>query len=118
MRAALPQLRATAAQLHSAASEVTRLRNVPPKNFSSDLRSALEYASARSVIGAPSQLTHLDTGRARLSFNAIAFNQWIDWVKILQSEQGVRVESAEIFALTEPGMVNIQAVLATTGSRP
>ena len=121
LQAALPQLRAAVAQLRIESAEVARLRNSPQKNFANSLRGALDYASARGTIGTPSQIMPLDAGdagRVRIEFNAVAFDGWIDWLNILQTEQGVRVESAEVFALAEPGMVHIKAVLASAGARP
>jgi general secretion pathway protein M len=118
LQASLPQLRAAAAQMRIQSAEVTSLRNQPKKNFGNSLRSALDYASAHSNVGAPSQTIPLDAGRVRVEFNAAAFDSWIDWVNLLQTEQGIRVESAEIIALAEPGMVKIKAVLASAGNRP
>lgn len=118
LQAALPQLRAAAAQMRIESAEVARLRSLPQKNFGNNLRSAVEYANAHSNIGAPSQLMPLDAGRVRIEFNAVAFDSWIDWLNILQTEQGVRVESAEVLALAEPGMAHIKAVLASAGARP
>jgi general secretion pathway protein M len=117
LRAALPQLRAAAAQMQIQAAEVKRLRNLPQKSAQPNLRSALEYMSAHSAIGSPA-ISPMDADHARITFNAVAFDGWIEWVKTLQAEQGVRVESAEVFALAEPGMVKIQAVLSASGSHP
>jgi len=117
LRAALPHLRAAAAQMHFQAAEISRMRNLPPKSFNNNLRGALDFMSAHSAIGSPS-ISALDSGRARISFDAVAFDSWIEWVKMLQAEQGVRVESAEVFALAEPGMVKVQAVLSLPSSHP
>lgn len=117
LRAALPQLRAAAAQMQLQAAEINHLRNLPPKSFNNNMRNALEYMSAHSAIGSLS-ISTLDSDRARVSFDAVAFDSWIEWVKMLQAEQGVRVESAEVFALAEPGMVKIQAVLSVPSSHP
>ena len=116
LQTSLPQLRAAAAQMQRAAIEVTRLRTFPQKDFNGNLNNAVEYAALHSPIGAPSAVLVLDSGRTRVTFNAVAFDHWIDWVKTLQSDQGIRVESAAIFALTEPGMVKIQAVLSSSST--
>jgi len=116
LQASLPQLRAAAAQLRMQSAEVARLRQLPQKDFGNSLRSAIEFANAHSSIGAPSQIVPLDAGRVRVEFNAVAFDSWIDWANVLQTEQGVRIESAAVIALAEPGMVNIKATLA--GARP
>ena len=112
LKTSLPLMRAAAAQMQIQASEVIRLRNLPPKSTDNNLRSALDFAATRSAVGTPSQLTYLDNGRARITFNTAAFDSWIEWVKILQAEQGVRVESTEIQTLAEPGMVKIEVVLS------
>lgn len=116
LQTSLPQLRAAAAQMQRAAIEVTRLRTLPQKEFNSDLNRTLEYVALHSPIGVPTAVSTLDSGRIRVTFNAVAFDYWIDWVKTLQSEQGIRVESATIFALTEPGMVKIQSVLSSSSN--
>lgn len=118
LRNTLPQMRAAAAQIQLQAQEVARMRSLPQKTASNNLRSAVDAATARSSIGAPAEFLPLDAGRARLTFNSAVFDNWIEWVKFLQLEQGVRVESADITALTEPGLVKIQAVLAPSGARP
>ena len=118
LQASLPQLRAAAAQMRITATEVQRLRQTPQKNFANSLRDAMDHATAHSSIGAPPQILPLDAGRVRIEFNAVVFDSWIDWANFLQTEQGVRVESAEIFALAEPGLVKIKAVLASAGARP
>lgn len=118
LRQALPQMRAAAAQMHMQATEVDRLRSLPQKNFNNSLSGALEYAAARSSVGAPSQLTPLNDGRTRIAFNATAFDSWIEWIRVLQAEQGLRVESVEISALAEPGMVKTQTVLSLPSKRP
>ena len=112
----LPQLRAAAAQMRLQSAEVARLRSLPQKNLGNNLRGALDVAGAGRSVGTPSQIIALDSGRARVEFNAVAFDNWIDWATRLQTEHGVRVESASIAALSEPGMVSIQAVLG--GARP
>jgi general secretion pathway protein M len=118
LRNTLPQVRAAAAQIQLQAQEVSRLRSLPPKAASNNLRSAVDAATARSSIGAPAEFLPLDAGRARIIFNNAIFDRWIEWVKFLQLEQSIRVETADITALTEPGMVKIQAVLAPSGTRP
>ena len=118
LRNALPQARAAAAQMQFQAQEVARMRSLPQKTSNNNLRSAVESASARNNLGAPAEFLPLGTDRARITYNSAVFESWIEWVKFLQLEQGVRVESADITALTEPGMVKIQAVLASSGVRP
>lgn len=118
LRSTLPQMRAAAAQMQFQAQEVARMRNLPPKTISNNLRSAVESATARGSIGAPAEFLPLDAGRARITYQSAIFDHWIEWIKYLQVEQGVRVESADITALTEPGMVKVQAVLAPSGVRP
>ena len=118
LRSALPQLRMAAAKMHFQAQEVARMRNLPQKPLNNNLRSAVDDATTRSSLNAPSEFLLLDAGRARVTFNSTAFDRWIEWVKLLQIEQGIRVESADITALAESGTVKIQAVLAPSGARP
>lgn len=113
LESALPQMRNAATQMRIAAAEVTHLRNSPPKTFTQNLGGALNAANAHSPLGAPSQIMPMDAGRIRLEYNAVSFDGWIDWANLLQTEHGVRIESAEITALAEPGMVKIKAVLAS-----
>ena len=118
LRTDLPQLRTAAAQMQLQAKEVMRLRNLPPKPSANNLRSALDTTSARSGLGAPAEFMLLDTGRARITYAAASFDNWISLVKMLQAEHGIRLESATVTALAEPGMVKIQAVLAASESQP
>ncbi len=117
LRTVLPQIRATTAQMHHQATAINHLRNVPQKNFNANIREALEKAAVISALGSPFQQTLLDNRHAKITINAIAFDRWIEWINILQSEQGVRIESAEIVTLTEPGIVKIQATLSSPASR-
>ncbi len=118
LRADLPQLRTAAAQMQLQAREVVRLRNLPSKPSTHNLRSALDTSSAHSKLSAPAEFMPLDAGRARVTYAAASFDNWIRLVEILQAEHGIRLESAKVTALAEPGMVKIQAVLAANESRP
>ena len=117
LKTSLPQLRATAALMQVQAQEVARLRQLPAQTSTADLRSAIDKATAGNPLGAPLELMPLDAGRMRVSTSAVSFDAWVAWVKALQAEHGVRVESASVSALTAPGLVKVQAVLTLRGSR-
>lgn len=114
LRPGLPQLRAQAAQLQRDAAEVDRLRARPAAPASTGSLAALIEQRARAAglrerIGA---ITPQDAGRVRVQLPRVGFDAWLGWIGELQTAHGVRIESVDIEATDEVGMVKIDAVLA------
>jgi type II secretory pathway component PulM len=72
-----------------------------------------QSAAPAGVKGELTQVTSLAPDRAQVTLNSIAFDKWLGWVKILQTQYALRIESAQIAAASEPGMVRVQAVLVS-----
>ena len=57
-------------------------------------------------------MTALSPERTQVTLNAVAFDRWVEWSRSLATESALLVESAQISATGEPGMVKVQAVFA------
>lgn len=105
-------LRESAARLDRQAGEVRRLRAAPPPTVSrSDLRSVVRnQVGASGLSSALGRLDAPDSDHVVVSFGAVAFSQWLQWVAALQAQQ-VRLATCRIVALSAPGMVSVTATL-------
>ncbi len=115
----LPQLRAQAAQLQADSLEVKRLKNQdqPTALNAQTLKNTLESTAKQQQLDKLiTSITPKGQNSVSLVINAIAFEQWIRWLRFLQQSQHVRTESASIIALPQPGMVKINAVLTSGAS--
>lgn len=110
LRASVLSLRADAARLGQQASELERLRAVPPPAASqTDLRTLIQ-AQAGSA-GLASALVRIDApepNRVQVVFGAVAFPDWLAWVATLHA-QNIRLETCRIEALSRPGLVSATA---------
>lgn len=115
LRAALPQLRASAAQMQNQAVEVTRIKaSSTPAQKSRDMLSAIrQAASEQTVDGKLLQVRRLDAGRANIALASISLDAWIVLLGNLQKNHGIRLESCTIEALPERGKVSVRAVVTT-----
>ena len=108
----LPELRAGAAQMREEAAEIGSLRKRTIGDPAGGVLSAIEQSSSaaglRDKIG---ELASTDPAHVRITSASMPFDQWVSWLAQLQAQFGVRVESARVDALPEPGLVRIQAVL-------
>ena len=112
----LPQLRKTAAEVEAGAAEFARLKTSPAsiQAVSGNLTGAVEQsASAHQIRELITAITSLDSKRVQVVLPSAPFDNWVQWVKALQMELGVRVDSMQISALPEPGLTKIQAVFST-----
>lgn len=110
----LPRLRAQAAALQTARTEVLALKaqvgSVSRAN--QPLRAALESSAA----GLGIKIQRLDvTGEtsATLILEGVAFDTWLRWLDGLQMQSGLRLVSGEISSTSQTGLVNIQATLSS-----
>ena len=110
LRASVLALRADAARLGQQASELERLRALPPPAASqTDLRTLIQ-AQAGSA-GLASALVRIDApepNRVQVVFGAVAFPDWLAWVATLHA-QNIRLETCRIEALSRPGLVSATA---------
>ncbi len=116
LRASLPDLRAKAAQMRSQAQEIGRLKASAGPD-TQDIRAAID-AAAQSA-GVKDKLTTteaLDQRRARVTFNEVAFDAYLNWLLQLQRQHRVRVESSQLEALPASGRVKVNVTLAKAGA--
>ena len=110
LRASVLSLRADAARLGQQASELERLRAVPPPAASqTDLRTLIQALAGSA--GLASALVRLDApepNRVQVVFGAVAFPDWLAWVASLHA-QNIRLETCRIEALSRPGLVSATA---------
>lgn len=114
----LPPLRLNDARMHEQAKEIRLLRkSLPAPGQSADLKKDLDASAVRHKLRDRIGVLSVDTaGRAHLSINAIAFDDWIRWLDALQRENRLRLESSHIVTLSDPGMVKVEATLASADS--
>lgn len=114
LRPALPLMRMQAAHMHRQASEVETLRqrSQPATLDALALKNVVEASAERAQLHtAMEQLEPLEPNSVRIAFSSVSFAQWLKWVGMLQQEQHIRVDSADIVALSSAGKVRINATL-------
>lgn len=113
LQTSVSTLRAQAAQLEQQSAELSRLRTATaPTAARADLRSVVQaHAEKTGVSRALVKLDMLDRNRVQVTFGALPFSEWLDWIQALQTQQA-RLETCRIEALSTPGMVSITATLA------
>ncbi|OIP18036.1 MAG: hypothetical protein AUK53_01445 [Betaproteobacteria bacterium CG2_30_59_46] len=114
LHAALPGLRAQAAQFQSAKAEAQRLKAIAVVNPSAQtgLQKVLEEsAAAAGLHKALERIVPESADRATLMLNNANFDQWLAWQVQLQTVHHIRLESCVIETLTQTGLVKIQAVV-------
>lgn len=118
LRASLPQLKLSAAQMRANVDEVMRLKanlNQAPQSAQS-LHTMLEQsAAAYKLRESMSQLNTEGDNRIRLSMASVPFDDWIQWLAQLQTQYRIRLESCRVEGLAQPGMVKVEAVLIGAG---
>lgn len=108
----LPRVRVQAMQLQSARDEVLALKTrVGSVNRSTQpLQQALTQSSTALNL-TPERVEMQGENKATLVFKNIRFAQWLRWLHGLQTQHGVRVETLEIAATAEAGMVNVHVMV-------
>jgi general secretion pathway protein M len=111
LQTALPQLRAQADQMQSLAGQAQSLRQQAQLAVldSDALRIAVEKAAKEANL--PLLVVPGEQNSVRISSESVAFAQWLQWLRTLETTQHIRVSSAMLVASPEPGMVKVQATL-------
>jgi general secretion pathway protein M len=120
LSASVPVLRAQAALLHDQAAEVATLEHSPhPAVLAvAALKSVVETSAEQHQIrGAITTLDAQGSNSVRMTLDSVSFDRWLRWMRDLQQEQNVRVDSAGVAALSQPGMVKINSVLTNGGDQ-
>jgi type II secretory pathway component PulM len=108
----VPELQATLQRMQAQAHEVKSLQS-RPKPVSLEL--ALEESSKEIGLSNLKGAFRSDgPDRVRININTIEFNKWMAWMGKLQNERAIRIESAHVEALPEPGMVKINSLLTSS----
>jgi type II secretory pathway component PulM len=110
----VPAMRSQAAQLRDQTAEVAMLGHHPhPAVLDADaLRSVVETsAEQHDIRGAITTLDIQGGNSVRVTLDSVSFDQWLRWLRDLQQEQHVRVDSAGIAASAQPGMVKVISTL-------
>lgn len=114
LRAALPGLRAQAAQFQSAGEEAQRLKAVAVANplIQAGLQQVLEESAAAAGLHKAVERIVLESAdRATLMLNSANFDKWVEWQAQLQTVQHIRLESCVIETNGQTGLVKIQAIV-------
>lgn len=111
LQASLPQLRAQADQMQSLAGQAQSLRQQAQLAVldSDALRNAVEKSAREANL--PLLVTSGEQNSVRISAESLPFAQWLQWQRMLENTQHIRVSSAMLAAISEPGMVRVQATL-------
>jgi general secretion pathway protein M len=118
LRESLPKLRVQVQQMNQASAQIATLRHHPQLVVMNALavKSAIEESATRHQL-ALTTVTAQEPNGVRITIAAISFEKWLIWLRELQQLQHIRIDSAAITLLTEPGMVAIHATL-TNGNNP
>ncbi len=110
LRSSVPILRTQAAQLEQYASEYERLRIAPrPSVNPVDLRILTQtQADALGMSHAQARIDAQTPDQIQVMLSRVPFEDWLNLVGALQS-QHVRLDSNQITAVSEPGIVSVTA---------
>ena len=111
LQAALPHLRTQADQMQALAAQAQSLRQQAQLAVldSDTLKTAVEKSAQSASL--PLLVVPGEQNSVRVSAESIAFAQWLQWQRALETTQHIRVSSAMLVASPEPGMVKVQATL-------
>ena len=114
LRTTLPQLKANAEQMRLNALEVVRIKSLPllaPMPVGK-MKEALEQSAEKFNL--KNALTYINVesaGRISIEMEKVSFDSWIKWLGNLQEQNRMLLESCQVEALTQPGMVKVKAKL-------
>lgn len=117
LRIDVPKQRTQLALMRVQAKQVAQLRSsAPAKIASGNLLTKLEQSAQNR--GLRENITRMEpdeTNAVRLSLDAVDFNALLRWLKELQTQNGIRPETATITAQSEPGLVNARLLVRGPG---
>lgn len=111
LQSSLPYLRAQAEQMQSVAGQAQSLRQQSQLAVldSDALRTAVEKSAQAANL--PLLVVPGEQNSVRISAESVTFAHWLQWQHALEQTQHIRVSSAMLVALPEPGMIKVQATL-------
>jgi type II secretory pathway component PulM len=112
--ASVPQLREAAQAMERDAQELDRLK-VARRPVPRDIKAAIEQAATASGMRpALAEVATLGADRARVVIPSVRAADWFAWLARLQSELGIRLESARVASHGGSDAVKVEAVFAAT----
>ncbi len=120
LRISVPAMRSQAALMRDQTAEVAMLGHAPhPAVLDANaLKSVVEASAEQHQIRAMISTLEVEGGNSvHITLDSVSFRLWLDWLRDLQQEQHVRVDSAGIAALPQPGLVKINASLTNGGQQ-
>jgi type II secretory pathway component PulM len=119
LHASVPAMRTQAAHLRTEVVEAETVRHLPhPAVLDANaLKTAVEESAVRHQIrSAIASIDAQPPNAVRITVIAVSFEQWLNWLRSLQQEQHIRVESTGIVPLPQTGMAKINATLTNGGT--
>lgn len=116
----LPLMRMQALLMKRQAVEVEalRLRAQPASLDPAAMKTAIENSAASFKLrGSIETLESVEPNGVRITFSAVPYAQWLNWMRSLQHDQHIRVETLSVVALQSAGMVKISATLVSGVNR-
>ena len=117
LRIDVPKQRTQLALMRVQAKQVAQLRgSALAKIASGNLLTKLEQSAQNR--GLRENITRMEpdeTNSVRLSLDSVDFNALLRWLKELQTQNGIRPESATITAQSDPGLVNARLLMRGPG---
>jgi len=111
---ALPLMRMQTALLKREAAEVETLRQraQPALLNSAAMKTAIENSAASFQLrGAIESLESMEPNGVRMALSSVSYANWLGWMRSLQRDQHIRVDTLSVVALPSEGMVKISATL-------
>ena len=108
LRSSIPALRVQADELQQHAAEYKRIKATPSVASSTgDLQALVQsQADAAGLSHALNGIDAIGNDQVRLTFQAVPFADWLDWVAAMQLQR-IRFEKGQIEALPESGIVTV-----------
>jgi len=105
-------LRTQSMQLERQSADYLRLRGTPAASVSAtDLRTLVQaQIDGAGLSRALVKIDAQDANRVQVTFGALPFADWLEWVRALHS-QHARIETCRIEALSTAGLVSVTATL-------
>jgi len=116
LRRSVPELRVSAEQVKSQTIIAQQLKARAGSNASQtgDLSQSLSQAAMGAGLGKSlTEVRSTDPSRVSVTLDAVAFDAWINLLTTMQMQYGAKLESSQLEALPDSGMIKVRAVLAT-----
>jgi general secretion pathway protein M len=114
LQKSLPLMRLQAELMQRQAAEVDALRQraQPAMLNPTAMKTALENsAEAYQLRGAIQSLELMEPNGVRIAFSSVSYAKWLEWMRSLQRDHHIRVDTLSVVALQTEGMVKINATL-------